>query len=81
MMPGYFVILLRIGLAHMVERPVRTLLTIVGVALGNGCMHKLDPDLWISDGMWAAVGPVTPYEALPLPRAEKTARADVEAYA
>ena len=34
MMPGYFVILLRIGLAHMVERPVRTVLTIVGVALG-----------------------------------------------
>ncbi len=34
MIPGYFAIVRRIGLAHMVERPVRTLLTIVGVALG-----------------------------------------------
>src|SRR5688572_15403291 len=34
MRSGYFALLFRIGLAHMVERPIRTILTMVGVALG-----------------------------------------------
>jgi hypothetical protein len=45
------------------------------------CMHRLEPDHWISDSMWAALHPVIPFEALPFPAEERTARFDVEAYA
>lgn len=32
----------------------------------HACFHRLDPDLWISQGMWESLGPLVPFEQLPL---------------
>jgi hypothetical protein len=47
----------------------------------HDCMHKLDPDLWITDSMWASLAPITSFEKLPLPRGQQIARFNVEDYA
>ena len=30
------------------------------------CFHKLDPDLWINETIWSSIGPLVPYEKLPV---------------
>lgn len=30
------------------------------------CFDKLNVDMWISDGCWRGINPVTPYESLPV---------------
>ena len=51
------------------------------VIVCHECLHKLDPDLWISAGAWASLNPVTPFEELPLPATHGKDRFQVEAYA
>ena len=35
------------------------------VIVCHECFHQLDPDMWISEGMWKALNPVVPFEQLP----------------
>jgi hypothetical protein len=51
------------------------------VIVCHQCLHRLDPDLWISDRCWAALNPITPFERLPLPATQDSARFRVESYA
>ncbi len=54
------------------------------VIVCHHCIHKLDPDMWISDRCWAALNPVTPFERLPIPIDDEDnpgGRFNVEAYA
>jgi hypothetical protein len=37
------------------------------VVVCHDCLHKLAPDLWISDDEWKSLNPVVPFEKLPLP--------------
>ena len=34
------------------------------VIVCHQCFHKLEPDMWISEGMWRALNPVVPFENL-----------------
>ena len=35
------------------------------VIVCHQCFHKLQPDMWISQGMWEALNPITPTKDLP----------------
>ena len=35
------------------------------VSVCHECFHKLDPDMWISQGMWEDLNPVIPFNRLP----------------
>jgi hypothetical protein len=56
----------------MVDQPVTSLwqLDCQGgdwrwVVVCHHCLHKLAPDMWISDDCWRALNPITPFEKLP----------------
>ena len=54
------------------------------VIVCHHCVHRLDPDLWISDHCWTALNPITPFHELPFPLKDENTRStrfDVEAYA
>jgi len=51
------------------------------VIVCHHCLHKLEPDLWISQGGWALLDPITPFEKLPLPATHDRDRFRVESYA
>lgn len=34
------------------------------------CFHHLQPDMWISQREWEAIGPVTPFDELPMEKPE-----------
>ena len=52
------------------------------VIVCHECLHRLSPDMWISDSGWASLNPVTPFEQLPRPLADDHSgdRFEVEAY-
>jgi hypothetical protein len=37
------------------------------VVVCHDCLHRLDPDLWISEDCWRSLNPVVPFDKLPLP--------------
>jgi hypothetical protein len=39
------------------------------VTVCHHCFHKLDPDMWISQGMWEELKPITPAKDLPKEKA------------
>ena len=41
------------------------------VTVCHHCFHRLDMDMWISEGCWRSLNPVTPFEKLPKLHAEK----------
>ena len=45
------------------------------------CLHKLQPDMWISDSIWSSIMPLTPFSGLPFPAEDQHARFEVERYA
>ena len=53
------------------------------VIVCHTCLHRLQPDLWISEQCWLSLSPLTPYGRLPLvlPATHKSDRFDVETYA
>jgi hypothetical protein len=36
------------------------------VVVCHNCFHRLEPDMWISKGMWDNINPAVPYEKLPI---------------
>lgn len=42
------------------------------VAVCHHCLHRLQPDMWISEACWAALDPVTPFAELPPAPVEET---------
>lgn len=61
---------------------VRTFDWRIGIVC-HDCLHRLDPDMWISDTCWASLNPVTPFHLLPHPINDESspgARFEVEAY-
>jgi hypothetical protein len=51
------------------------------VVVCHRCLHRLSPDVWISDEIWAAIDPATPFAALPRPAGDESIRFKVESYA
>ena len=54
------------------------------VIVCHHCLHKLEPDLWISDRCWAKLNPITPFHDLPYPVKDPNTRGtrwEVEVYA
>ncbi len=63
------------GYRIVVREPIATLMTIDCEPQAGGdwraatmrhvCLHKIDPDQWISQSCWVSLHPVTPFEQLP----------------
>jgi hypothetical protein len=53
------------------------------VVVCHHCLHKLEPDLWISSNCWASLNPITPFEELPMIRKGSDGKDpyDIELYA
>lgn len=53
------------------------------VVVCNHCLHKLEPDQWISSTCWASLNPLTPFAQLPAIRETPSGRGphELELYA
>lgn len=75
----------------MIEEPVEPLFGVeCQGSFGKGwrmaivchtCLHKLAPDMWISEQCWLNLNPITPFEQLPTPSKDANTRFVVETYA